>query len=236
MQNVASTGRLSSESPNLQNIPIRTDNGRRLRKGFIASPGHMLIGADYSQVELRILAHLSGDEVMTKAFENDEDIHAQTAAEVFGLKLSEVTSEKRSYAKAINFGLMYGQSSFGLSQTLGISRGEAKEYITKYFKKFHKVKSFLDELKEKCEETGYSITMEGRKSYISDINSTNRNMKSFAERMAINSPIQGTAADIIKRAMIRVDKALGETKCAPNFSCKSMMNLYLRCLRRKSTK
>lgn len=210
MQNVAATGRLSSESPNLQNIPIRTDNGRKLRKGFVAAPGKFLIGADYSQVELRILAHLSGDEVMLKAFENDEDIHAQTAAEVFGLPADKVTSEKRSYAKAINFGLMYGQSSFGLSQTLGISRGEAKDYITKYFTKFHRVKSFLDSLKEKCEETGYSETMGGRKRYISDINSTNRNMKSMAERMAVNSPIQGTAADIIKLAMIRAQKALDD--------------------------
>lgn len=210
VQSAASTGRLSSEHPNLQNIPIRTDNGRKLRKGFIAAPGHVLLGADYSQVELRILAHLSGDEVMVKAFENDEDIHAQTAAEVFGLKQEEVTSQQRSYAKAINFGLMYGQSSFGLSQTLGISRGEAKDYITKYFTKFHRVKSFLDSLKEKCEETGYSETINGRKRYISDINSTNRNMKSMAERMAINSPIQGTAADIIKIAMIRAQKELDD--------------------------
>lgn len=212
MQNVASTGRLSSENPNLQNIPIRTENGRKLRKGFVAAPGKLLVGADYSQVELRILAHLSGDEVMIKAFENEEDIHAQTAAEVFGLAAHEVTKERRSYAKAINFGLMYGQSSFGLSQTLGISRGEAKEYITQYFKKFHRVKSFLDSLKEKCEETGYSATIGGRKRYIPDINSTNRNMKSVAERMAINSPIQGTAADIIKLAMIRAQKALEEKK------------------------
>ena len=210
MQNVASTGRLSSENPNLQNIPIRTENGRKLRKGFVAAPGKVLIGADYSQVELRILAHMSGDEVMIKAFENDEDIHAETAAEVFGLKPEEVTSEKRSYAKAINFGLMYGQSSFGLSQTLGISRADAKDYITRYFTRFHRVKGFLDSLKEKCEQTGFSVTMEGRKRYIPDINSTNRNMKSMAERMAINSPIQGTAADIIKRAMIRAQAALEE--------------------------
>lgn len=210
MQNVASTGRLSSEHPNLQNIPIRTDNGRKLRKGFVASSGTTLVGADYSQVELRILAHLSGDEVMIKAFENDEDIHAQTAAEVFGVALEDVSSEERSHAKAINFGLMYGQSSFGLSQTLGISRKDAKDYITRYFERFHKVKSFLDGLKEKCEETGYSETMNGRKRYIPDINSTNRTMKSVAERMAINSPIQGTAADIIKLAMIRSQSALKE--------------------------
>lgn len=211
-QHVASTGRLSSERPNLQNIPIKTENGRRLRKGFVASEGYFLLGADYSQVELRILAHLSQDEVMLKAFANDEDIHSQTAIEVFDLDPNNVPSEKRSFAKAINFGLMYGQSSFGLSQTLGISRADAKEYITKYFKKFHKVKSFLDQLKEECEAVGYSRTMLGRKRYIADINSTNRAMKSMAERMAINSPIQGTAADIIKQAMLDVHAELIKEK------------------------
>lgn len=210
MQNTAATGRLSSESPNLQNIPIRTENGRRLRKGFVASKGHYLLGADYSQVELRILAHFSEDPVMVKAFENNEDIHAQTAAEVFGFDLGDVDKEHRSYAKAINFGLMYGQSSFGLSQTLGISRTEAKDYITQYFKKFARVKSFLDTLKEECEKKGYSETLFGRRRYIKDINSSNRQVKSMAERMAINSPIQGTAADIIKLAMINLDHAIKE--------------------------
>lgn len=209
-QHVAQTGRLSSDKPNLQNIPIRTDNGRKLRKGFKASPGHVLLGADYSQVELRLLAHFSEDDVMVKAFKEDQDIHAQTAAEIFDIPLEDVSKEDRSYAKAINFGLMYGQSSFGLSQMLGISPGEAKEYITNYFTRFSKVKSYLDSLKEKCEETGYSETMFGRKRYIKDINSTNRQMKSMAERMAINSPIQGTAADIIKKAMLDIDKVLKE--------------------------
>tara|TARA_B100001971_G_C18268024_1_gene596383 strand:+ start:64091 stop:66727 length:2637 start_codon:yes stop_codon:yes gene_type:complete len=210
LQNVAATGRLSSESPNLQNIPIRTENGRRLRQGFQAEKGYQLLGADYSQVELRILAHFSEDPVMVKAFENNEDIHAQTAAEVFGMNLSDVTREERSTAKAINFGLMYGQSSFGLSQQLGISRTEAKDYITQYFKKFKRVKSFLDGLKEECEKKGYSETLFGRRRYIKDINSTNRQVKSMAERMAINSPIQGTAADIIKLAMINIDHELKE--------------------------
>lgn len=210
VQNVAATGRLSSEAPNLQNIPIRSENGRRLRKGFVANKGHYLLGADYSQVELRILAHFSEDPVMVKAFENDEDIHAQTAAEVFGFDLDDVDKEHRSYAKAINFGLMYGQSSFGLSQTLGISRTEAKDYITQYFKKFARVKSFLDTLKEECEKKGYSETLFGRRRYIKDINSSNRQVKSMAERMAINSPIQGTAADIIKLAMINLDHAIKE--------------------------
>lgn len=212
MQNVAATGRLSSENPNLQNIPIRTENGRRLRKGFVAKEGHTLLGADYSQVELRILAHCSGDQVMIDAFNNDEDIHAQTAAEVFGTPLAQVSKNQRSYAKAINFGLMYGQSSFGLSQTLGISRNEAKDYITKYFTRFNRVKSYLDGLKEECEKTGFSITEMGRKRFISDINSSNRQAKSMAERMAINSPIQGTAADIIKMAMIDIDQEIEQRK------------------------
>lgn len=207
-QHIAQTGRLSSDNPNLQNIPIRTENGRKLRKGFKAKPGHVLLGADYSQVELRLLAHFSEDDVMVDAFKNDQDIHAQTASEVFGIDLNDVTKADRSSAKAINFGLMYGQSSFGLSQLLGISPGEAKAYITSYFENFSKVKAYLDSLKEKCEETGYSETMHGRRRYIKDINSSNRQVKSMAERMAINSPIQGTAADIIKKAMLNIDTAL----------------------------
>ncbi|MAZ48308.1 MAG: DNA polymerase I [Halobacteriovoraceae bacterium] len=207
-QHVAQTGRLSSDKPNLQNIPIRTENGRLLRKGFEAAEGFELIGADYSQVELRLLAHFSEDSVMVEAFNNDQDIHAQTASEIFGMKLKDVTSEKRSYAKAINFGLMYGQSSYGLSQMLNISPGEAKSYINEYFTRFHSVKAYLDSLIEKCEEIGYAETLYGRRRYIKDINSTNRQVKSMAERMAINSPIQGTAADIIKRAMIDIDAEL----------------------------
>ncbi|MDP7318968.1 MAG: DNA polymerase I [Bacteriovoracaceae bacterium] len=209
-QHVAQTGRLSSDKPNLQNIPIRTESGRKLRKGFKAKKGCVLLGADYSQVELRLLAHFSEDKVMVKAFKDNQDIHAQTASEIFGTPLQDVSKDQRSYAKAINFGLMYGQSSFGLSQMLGISPGEAKEYITNYFERFSSVKSYLDSLKEFCEKTGYSETLYGRRRYIKDINSTNRQMKSMAERMAINSPIQGTAADIIKIAMINIDKELSK--------------------------
>ncbi len=207
-QHIAQTGRLSSDKPNLQNIPIRTENGRKLRKGFLATKGNTLIGADYSQVELRLLAHFSEDKVMVEAFNNDQDIHAQTASEIFNIPLNEVPKERRSYAKAINFGLMYGQSSFGLSQMLGISQREAKEYIQEYFTRFHKVKAYLDELKERCERLGYTETLFGRRRYIKDINSTNRQMKSVAERMAINTPIQGTAADIIKKAMLNIDAEL----------------------------
>ena len=221
-QHVAATGRLSSDKPNLQNIPVKTENGRRLRKGLKAAPGHVLLGADYSQVELRLLAHFSEDEVMVKAFNHDEDIHAQTASEIFGIDLADVTKEQRGYAKAINFGLMYGQSSFGLSQMLGISRTEAKEYITQYFTRFHSVKSYLDTLKEQCEETGYSITLHGRKRFIKDINSTNRQVKSMAERMAINSPIQGTAADIIKQAMLDIDQELTQK----NLTAKMILQVH----------
>ncbi len=207
----AATGRLSSDNPNLQNIPIKSENGRRIRKAFIADKGFKLLAADYSQVELRILAHFCEDPVMMKAFQNGEDIHAQTASEVFGVPLKEMTSEIRSKAKAINFGLIYGQSSFGLSETLNISRGEAKEYIEQYFLRFSKVKAFLDSLKEKCEKTGYAETLMGRRRPIPDIRSKNRTMKSFAERMAINSPIQGTAADIIKLAMMKISEKIDES-------------------------
>lgn len=213
-QHIASTGRLSSENPNLQNIPIRTDNGRKLRKGFKAAKGHVLLGADYSQVELRLLAHFSEDKVMVDAFKKDQDIHAQTASEIFKMALSDVSSDDRRYAKAINFGLMYGQSSFGLSQMLGIPQRDAKEYITEYFTRFHKVKAYLDTLKEDCEETGFARTLVGRKRFIKDINSSNRQVKAMAERMAINSPIQGTAADIIKQAMLDIDKELTSKKLA----------------------
>ncbi len=206
----AATGRLSSDNPNLQNIPVRSENGRKLRKGFIASKGCVLLSADYSQVELRLLAHFSQDKYMLDAFHNDLDIHQQTAAEIFEVPLKEVTREMRNSAKAINFGLMYGQTSFGLSQSLKISQGDAKKYITAYFKKFHSVKSYLDSLKELAEETGYAITMFGRKRILPDIKSTNRQVKGLAERVAINSPIQGTAADIIKLAMINIQNHLHE--------------------------
>jgi DNA polymerase-1 len=206
----AATGRLSSDNPNLQNIPVRTENGRKLRKGFIPSKGRELLSADYSQVELRLLAHFSQDKNMLEAFNRDLDIHKQTAAEVFEVPLDKVTKDMRNSAKAINFGLMYGQTSFGLSQTLHISQGEAKKYITSYFKNFSAVKSYLDGLKEKAEETGYAETLFGRKRVLPDIKSSNRQIKAMAERVAINSPIQGTAADIIKLAMINIQKVLQE--------------------------
>lgn len=210
----AATGRLSSDNPNLQNIPVRTENGRKLRKGFIPSKGRTLLSADYSQVELRLLAHFSQDKSMLEAFHNNLDIHRQTASEVFEVPLDQVTKDQRNGAKAINFGLMYGQTSFGLSQALRISQGEAKKYITSYFKKFSSVKSYLDSLKELAEETGYAETMFGRRRALPDIKSSNRQIKAMAERVAINSPIQGTAADIIKLAMINIQDLIYQRKLA----------------------
>ena len=211
-QNVAATGRLSSVNPNLQNIPVRSDSGKYIRKAFVANPGKVLLSADYSQVELRLLAHFSEDETMINAFNNNEDIHAQTAAEILQVPLDQVTSSQRSQAKAVNFGLMYGQSSFGLASSLGISRKEAKEYITHYFERFSKVKAYLDKLKESCAEKGYVETYYGRKRFLPDINSKNRTVKAVAERVAINSPIQGTAADIIKKAMIEIYNYMTDKK------------------------
>lgn len=208
-QHVAATGRLSSNNPNLQNIPIRTPLGRKIRKAFVAEKGNVLLGADYSQVELRLLAHFSEDPIMLEAFKNGEDIHRQTASEIMKIPLEKVTNEERSKAKAVNFGLMYGQSSFGLAAQLKISRKEAKEYITSYFERFSRVKTYLDSLKEKAETDGYAITMMGRRRYLPDIYSKNRTVKSMAERVAINSPIQGTAADIIKLAMIKINNEIG---------------------------
>lgn len=218
----AATGRLSSDNPNLQNIPVRTENGRKLRRGFTPSPGRLLLSADYSQVELRLLAHFAQDKNMLDAFKHDLDIHKQTAAEIFDVPLDQVSKDMRNSAKAINFGLMYGQTSFGLSQALHITQAEAKRYITNYFKKFHSVKSFLDELKEKAESTGYAITLFGRKRMLPDIKSTNRQVKAMAERVAINSPIQGTAADIIKLAMIQIDLILREK----NFKSKMILQVH----------
>lgn len=221
-QNIVQTGRLSSTNPNLQNIPVRSEAGKKVRKGVVAKAGSVLISADYSQIELRILAHMSSDPVMVSAFLNNVDIHKQTAAEVLKLSISEVTSSDRDIAKSVNFGLMYGQSSFGLSKAIGISRSDAKDYITKYFERFNQVKIFLDSLKENCEKTGYVETMLKRKRFLPDIHSQNRTIKSQAERMAINAPIQGTAADIIKMAMINIQKKLQQEK----LECKLLLQVH----------
>ena len=208
-QHTAATGRLASSNPNLQNIPIRSENGKLIRKSIhCLSWKTICFNNDYSQVELRLLAHFSNDKTMVDAFKNDVNIHSQTASEVMGIPVEKVTSNDRSKAKAVNFGLMYGQSSFGLSKSLKISRGEAKDYITNYFRKFSKVKGYLDSLKEIAEEKGFSETFHGRKRFLPEIRSNNRTIKSQAERVAVNSPIQGTAADIIKIAMINISKRM----------------------------
>ena len=207
-QAVAATGRLSSTDPNLQNIPIRTPEGRRIRQAFVAPPGHVLLAADYSQIELRIMAHLSGDAGLLGAFANDLDVHRATAAEVFGRGLDEVTDNERRSAKAINFGLMYGMSAFGLAKQLGITRGEAQEYVDLYFERYPGVKQFMDDIRKSASEKGYVETVFGRRLYLPEINARNANRRQYAERSAINAPMQGTAADIIKRAMLKVHKWL----------------------------
>jgi DNA polymerase-1 len=207
-QAVAATGRLSSSDPNLQNIPIRTPEGRRIRQAFVAPPGYRLVAADYSQIELRIMAHLSGDATLLAAFAEDRDVHQATAAEVFGIPLEAVTADQRRSAKAINFGLIYGMSAFGLARQLGIGRGEAQRYVDLYFERYPGVKRYMDETKLKAREAGFVETLFGRRLYLPEIQSRNQALRQYAERSAINAPMQGTAADIIKRAMIDVDSWL----------------------------
>jgi DNA polymerase-1 len=205
-QAVAATGRLSSTDPNLQNIPIRTPEGRRIRQAFVAPPGHVLMAADYSQIELRIMAHLSGDQGLLEAFAHERDIHQATAAEVFGTALEQVSHDQRRSAKAINFGLIYGMSAFGLARQLGIERGAAQLYVDLYFQRYPGVKRFMDETRAQARQQGFVETVFGRRLYLNDINSRNGQMRQYAERAAINAPMQGTAADIIKRAMISAQR------------------------------
>ncbi|MBI5575098.1 MAG: DNA polymerase I [Deltaproteobacteria bacterium] len=209
-QTQAATGRLSSSDPNLQNIPIRTELGMRIRTGFVAEPGWSFVGADYSQVELRLLAHLSGDAELTRGFLAGEDIHTATACGVFGVSPSGVTPDLRRRAKVINFGILYGMSAFGLSRELGIGGKEAKQYIDQYFRRFPGVLGYIEEVKERARKDGFVRTILGRRRYIRDINSQNKVLREAAERMAVNAPIQGSAADIIKLAMIRIDREFRE--------------------------
>jgi DNA polymerase-1 len=196
---------LSSADPNLQNIPVRTAEGRRIRQAFIAPPGTVIMAADYSQIELRIMAHLSGDEGLLNAFSQDLDIHQATAAEVLNLPLEQVSSEQRRSAKAVNFGLIYGMSAFGLARQLGIERSAAQQYVDRYFQRYPGVKRFMDETRAQARGQGYVETIFGRRLYLNDIRSGNSALRQAAERAAINAPMQGTAADIIKRAMIALD-------------------------------
>lgn len=210
-QAVAATGRLSSSDPNLQNIPIRTAEGRRIRQAFIASPGYKLLAADYSQIELRIMAHLAKDEGLLHAFRNDLDVHRATAAEVFGVALEDVTTDQRRSAKAINFGLIYGMSAFGLAKQIGVDRKQSQDYIDRYFARYPGVLAYMERTRAQAAEQGFVETLFGRRLYLPDINAKNPALRKGAERTAINAPMQGTAADIIKRAMVKVDNWLSES-------------------------
>ncbi len=207
-QTVTVTGRLSSTEPNLQNIPTRTELGREIRKMFVAKPDYVLVDADYSQIELRVLAHIANDETMINAFKNNEDIHAVTASQVLGIPLNEVTKEQRSSAKAVNFGIVYGIGEFSLAQDLKISVKEAKAYIESYLEKYHGVRNYMESIKAQAKQDGYVKTLMNRIRYIPELKSSNFNIRQFGERVALNTPIQGTAADIIKLAMVRVDERL----------------------------
>lgn len=207
-QTVTVTGRISSTEPNMQNIPTRTELGREIRKMFVAKDGYTLVDADYSQIELRVLAHMADDETMINAFRNNEDIHAVTASQVLGIPLNEITKEQRSSAKAVNFGIVYGIGEFSLSQDLGISVKEAKAYIDSYLEKYHGVRKYMERVKKEAKENGYVTTMMNRIRYIPELKSSNYNVRQFGERAAMNTPVQGSAADIIKLAMVRVDNRL----------------------------
>lgn len=221
-QTVTVTGRISSTEPNMQNIPTRTELGRELRKMFVAGEGNVLVDADYSQIELRVLSHLANDETMINAFKNGEDIHAVTASQVLGIPLNEVTKEQRSSAKAVNFGIVYGIGEFSLSQDIGVSVKEAKAYIDSYLEKYHGVREYMNSTKETAKENGYVTTMMNRIRYIPELKSTNYNIRSFGERAAMNTPVQGTAADIIKLAMVKVYNRLK----AENFASKLILQVH----------
>ena len=221
-QAVAATGRLSSSDPNLQNIPIRSEEGRRIRQAFIAPPGYKLVAADYSQIELRIMAHLSGDAGLLKAFSEGRDVHRATAAEVFGVSEADVTDNQRRSAKAINFGLIYGMSAFGLAKQLGIGRGEAQDYVNLYFERYPGVRDYMDNTREHAKDLGYVETIFGRRLYLPEIKSRNAPRRQHAERTAINAPMQGSAADIIKRAMIRVANWLPDS----GFDARMIMQVH----------
>src|SRR3989338_5321666 len=210
-QAVAATGRLSSSDPNLQNIPIRTDEGRRIRQAFVPGRGYRILAADYSQIELRIMAHLSGDAGLIRAFAEGQDVHRATAAEVFGVAPGLVSDDMRRAAKTINFGLIYGMSAFGLARSLKIERTAAADYIERYFARYPGVRTFMERTRESARRLGYVETLFGRRLYLSEINAPNHMRRQAAERAAINAPMQGTAADFIKRAMITADRWITES-------------------------
>jgi len=213
-QATAATGRLSSSAPNLQNIPIRGELGRQIRRAFVAPPEHVLLSADYSQIELRVLAHVSEDQSFLDAFAEGHDFHATIAAKVYGVDVDEVTPEMRGQVKQFSYGIAYGMSAFGVSQRLGIEVTEAREFIEAYYAQFPKVKAFLDSQVEQAKVDGYTTTLFGRRRYLPELSSSNYRLRSVGERMALNAPIQGTAADIIKRAMVEVDRRLRQEPVA----------------------
>lgn len=222
-QCITTTGRLSSTNPNLQNIPTRSEEAKDIKSAFIPSDGNVLVSADYSQIELRLLAHMSGDEQLIKAFNEGDDIHAITAAQILGKSVSEVTPAERRDAKAVNFGIIYGISGYGLAENLSIPQYKAKEFIANYFTMHPKVREFMDGCVKSARERGYSLTMLGRRRNLSDLNASNYMVRSSAERMAMNTPLQGSAADIIKLAMLGVEKRLASMKS--KMICKFMTNL-----------
>ena len=221
-QAVTATGRLSSSDPNLQNIPIRSEEGRRIREAFIAPEGYKILAADYSQIELRIMAHLSKDKGLMDAFAKGQDIHQATAAEIFDANIEDVTANQRRSAKAITFGLIYGMSAFGLSKQLQITRAEAQNYIEQYFDRYPQVKNYMDETKLSAKKMGYVETVFGRRLYLADIESSNYQRRQYAERSAINAPMQGTAADLIKIAMIHLHQKIKEE----SFDAKIIMQVH----------
>jgi DNA polymerase-1 len=221
-QAVAATGRLSSVNPNLQNIPIRTPVGARIREAFIPEPGWVLLSADYSQIELRVLAHISGDPVLRASFESGEDLHARTAGETFGIPPAEVSRQQRDIAKMINYGIAYGLSAFGLAHRLSMGRTEAADIINRYFARYQKVKEWLDGTIEEARKSGMVKTLFGRRRYLPDINSKNMSARTAAERTAVNTPIQGTAADLVKRAMLLVDAAIS----AQNLKARMLLQVH----------
>jgi DNA polymerase-1 len=221
-QAVTATGRLSSSDPNLQNIPVRSGEGRRIRNAFIPAEGYKMVAADYSQIELRIMAHLSGDAGLRDAFANGLDVHQATAAEVFGVELDQVSDDQRRSAKAINFGLIYGMSAFGLAKQLGLGRNKAQEYIEVYFERYPGVAQYMDDIKRLAKEKGYVETLYGRRLYLPEINGRNGMRRQAAERTAINAPMQGTAADIIKKAMIDVEQWIS----AENIDARMVMQVH----------
>jgi len=228
-QTATATGRISSSEPNLQNIPVRTEEGREIRQAFLPREGWVLLDADYSQIELRLMAHFSGDEALLEAFRNGEDIHTRTASEIFDVPKDWVTPELRSRAKAVNFGLIYGISGFGLSRNTGVSQREAREFIEKYFRKYPGVKRFMDEFAAEGLRNGYARTLMGRRRYLPELQSPKAPIREFGKRAAMNTPVQGTAADIIKLAMVRVDKALREAGMQSRLILQVHDELLLEC-------